>query len=708
MNPDKEQAIPLPPLRPDLEVHAGAPLPDGSPTWVIHDPGRNQFFQIDWMTFEALSRWELGTAQALLAAINGETTLHFQPADLEELLAFLSQNQLTMVTDPKGVQGFVDRVNARKQHWLKTLVHHYLFFRVPLFKPDTLLHYLLPYARPFMTRGFLMISALAGIVGLMLALREWDKFTAAIVDIFSWEGFLTYGVALIGVKIIHEFGHALQAKRYGCRVPAMGVAFLVMAPIPYTDVNESWKLQNRHDRLLISSSGILTELCLAAWATLLWVFLPDGPIRSGVFVIATVTWVGTMAINASPFMRFDGYFVLSDFLGMPNLHARCFAFSRWQLRRWIFLTNEPEPEDVPRGQRLWMTAFGYITWIYRLTVFLGIAAMVYHYFFKALGIILFGIEIIWFVIMPVWNEIKDWRQRKLSLADAFQRNAFRMIGLGIILFLILPINWRVQGTGLLRSAEQQYVVLPVPAIVSQLPLANGTQVSAGELLFQANSPDIDAKLDSQIAREKSATHMADTAGFNTDLRPRTQVYRQEAESAAAQRETWQKEQQRLAPVANFNGVVVDSLANVRPGETLGKNTHILTVINPNAWLVEGYFDEADANRIGYGYWAQFIPDTAGYGSIGLKVENIDRDATRILGDAMLGGPSGGAILVREQDGKYIPEQAIYRVVFKVDSTSPSLTSKELRGKIVVWCIPRPFGLDVLRHLLAAFVKEAGW
>ncbi len=708
MMTDQATPTPLPPLRPDLDITPGAPLPDGSPCWIIHDPGRNQFFQIDWMTFEALSRWDCGDAETLIAAINRETTLSFQAEDLEQVLSFLSQNQLTLVYDPKGVQGLVDRVNARKQHWLKSLVHHYLFFRVPLFKPDTLLHYLLPYTRPFMSRSFLLLSALAGFIGLTLALREWDKFTASIVDIFSWEGFLTYGIALIGVKIIHEFGHALQAKRYGCRVPAMGVAFLVMAPIPYTDVNESWKLQNRHDRLLISSSGILTELCLAAWATLLWVFLPDGPIRSGVFVIATVTWVGTLAVNASPFMRFDGYFVLSDFLGMPNLHTRCFAFSRWQLRRWIFLTNEPEPEDVPRGQRLWMTAFGYITWIYRLVIFLGIAAMVYHYFFKALGIILFGIEIVWFIIMPVWNEIKDWHQRKLSLVDAFQRNAFRMIGLGIILFLILPINWRVQGTGLLRSAEQQTYVLPVPAIMSALPLANGTQVTVGDLLFRANSPDIDAKLQGQKTRERSSSHMADAAGFSNDLRPRAQAYRQEAESAAAQRESLENEQKRLSPVATFNGVVVDSLPNVNVGETLGKNTHVLTVINPETWLVEGYFDEADANRIGYGYWAQFIPDTPGYGSIGLKVDNIDRDATRMLADGVLGGPSGGSILVREQDGKYYPEQAIYRVVFRVDSTNRHLTTKVLRGKIVVWCIPRPFGLDLVRHLLAALVKESGW
>lgn len=699
---------PLPRLRPDLNIHPGAPLPDGSPTWIIHDPGKNQFFQIDWMTFEVLSRWELGATSALLAAIQAETTLSIGPSDLEQVLSFLVQNELVMVLEPRATQALVDRVQARQQHWLKSLVHHYLFFRIPLVRPDAFLHYLLPFARPLLTRRFLMLSAGAGLVGLLLVIREWERFTAALVDVFSWEGFISYGVALIGVKILHELGHALQAKRFGCRVPTMGVAFLVMWPVPYTDVNESWKLRDARDRLLISSSGMLTEFCLAAWATLAWVFLGDGPLRNATFVVATLTWVAALAINASPFMRFDGYFVLSDLLGMPNLHARCFALSRWQLRRWVFLVDEALPEELPRGQRLWMTAFGYVTWIYRLTVFLGIAAMVYHYFFKALGLILFGIEIVWFVIMPVWTEIKDWHQRGLRLAQAFERNAFRLIGIGIVLALILPLNWRVQGAGMLRSAQQQFVVLPVAAVVTRLPVPNGTKVAAGAPLVEARSPDIDARFDAQTARQRSSAHLADVAGFSADLRPRQQVYRQEAESAAAQQASWRDEQQRLKPVAAFAGTVVDVLPNVGVGETLGKNTHLMSVIDADHWLVEAYFDEAEVSRIGPGYWAQFIPDTPGYGSIGLTVQNIDRDATRVLADMALAAPSGGSILVREQDGRYIPEQALYRVVFRVDANETRVATKQLRGKVVVWCIPRPYGLDLLRHGLATLIKESGW
>ena len=695
-------------LRPDLNITSGAPAIDGSPRWIIHDPGRNQFFQIDWMIFEILKRWALGSPQRIIDSINSETTLTIDKNDFEHVLHFLNVNQLLSHTDKKGTEAYIEQIQSRKQHWLKTMVHHYLFFRIPLVRPDVFLHYLLPYARPFMTKKFLKASALAAVLGITLVFREWDKFASYMVDIFSLEGLFAYGVALSGIKVLHELGHALQSKRYGCKVPAMGLAFLVMWPLPYTDVNESWKLKNRYDRLLISSSGILTELCIAGWATLLWVFLPDGPLRMAAFVVATITWVGTLIVNASPFMRFDGYFILSDFLDMPNLHSRSFAFSRWQIRRWIFLIDEPWPEDVSDKKKFWMTIFGFVTWIYRLFVFLGIAAMVYHFFFKALGLLLFAIEIVWFIALPIWNELKDWKKRELSLKRAFERNSIQIIGFIFILLLILPLNFRVHGFGMLRSAQQQFIVLPVSAMVKTTPIAHGSIIQAGQLLFAADSAEIAAKLKALEAKELSAAHMSGASGFDTDLKMRQQVFIQEANSAKAQKESWEAEKKRLEPTAEFTGKVVDVISSLNPGEVLAKNTHVLTVIDHKNWIVEAYFEEADIARLGQGYWAQFISDTAGHGSLGLTVMNIDKDATRILPDGSLASTHGGAILVRDQDGKLIPESSIYRVVFKVDSNEQPPVFSQLRGKVVVWCIPRPFGLDIIRHFISALIKESGW
>ena len=120
----------------------------------------------------------------------------------------------------------------------------------------------------------------------------------------------------------------------------MGVAFLVLWPMFYTDTNESWKLQSRRHRLNIASAGVIVELAIAAIATLLWSFLPPGNLREAIFVIATTTWISSVIINASPFMRFDGYYLLSDLWRMPNLHERSFTLARWWLRKKLFDLDE--------------------------------------------------------------------------------------------------------------------------------------------------------------------------------------------------------------------------------------------------------------------------------------------------------------------------------------------------------------------------------
>ena len=100
----------------------------------------------------------------------------------------------------------------------------------------------------------------------------------------------------------------------------MGIAFVVLWPMLYTDTGESWKLRSSRQRLAIASAGILCELSLAGLSTLGWALSDPGPLRNALLYLATTSWVLSLALNASPFMRFDGYFILSDLLDFPNLH----------------------------------------------------------------------------------------------------------------------------------------------------------------------------------------------------------------------------------------------------------------------------------------------------------------------------------------------------------------------------------------------------
>ncbi len=137
--------------------------------------------------------------------------------------------------------------------------------------------------------------------------------------------------------------------------------------------------------------------------------------RSAVFLVVTGTWITTLLINLSPFMRFDGYFVLSDLLEMPNLHSRAFALTRWWIREVTLGLGQAPPEVFSPARRRFLIAFSFLTWTYRFFLFLGIAAIVYKFSIRLLGIFLMMVEIGYFIGRPAIGEAIAWWRFRAAL-----------------------------------------------------------------------------------------------------------------------------------------------------------------------------------------------------------------------------------------------------------------------------------------------------
>jgi putative peptide zinc metalloprotease protein len=209
-------------------------IPDGSPSWTLHDPDRNKYFRIDWLTFEILKRWSFNDMDIIAESIATATTIHPEQEDVEHVVKFLEENQLVIPRGQDSATKLADGLAKIQGLPLKWLLHHYLFFRVPLLRPDRWLEHMLPLVQPFYTRGFLLLTLFALSVGLTQVVRHSDTFWMSLVNTFNFSGLLAYRVALFIVKFLHELGHAFTTKRLGCRIPAIGVAFLVLwlTPIP--------------------------------------------------------------------------------------------------------------------------------------------------------------------------------------------------------------------------------------------------------------------------------------------------------------------------------------------------------------------------------------------------------------------------------------------------------------------------------------------
>ncbi len=343
------QPLRVPQLRQDLKLYPGSRHRDGSPSWRILDPVRNRFFEIGWLEFELLARWsEHKRVDDLIAHVEAETPLRPNEEEVAGLIEFLKTHQLVVPEGAEELGRLRTRWVSSVKPWYERLFHSYLFFRIPLVRPDKFLDRTLPLAELFFTRSFFAIVLVVFLADLYLVTREWDELRRSFAYFFNLEGGLYFAIAATFSKILHELGHAYAAKRYAVRVPAMGVAFLVLWPFLYTDVGETWKLADRRKQLVIASAGMATELVLACFATLLWSITPEGGAKNVLFILATTTWVMTLAINASPFMRFDGYFVLSDALDFPNLHERSGACANDAKQ----IRNASQHFLDPREQRL--------------------------------------------------------------------------------------------------------------------------------------------------------------------------------------------------------------------------------------------------------------------------------------------------------------------------------------------------------------------
>jgi putative peptide zinc metalloprotease protein len=677
--PDIPRLPELPALRQDLVLFPSSDNPDGSPTWAVQDPVRNKFVQIGWLEFEMLSRWQTSPL-AVMKSLAQETTLRPSLEDVLAFAHFLRQQGLVRL-DTREDLAAARRIPAKpgigNWHWW---LHNYLFFRIPLARPDRWLARLTPRLDWLFSRWTLVVLGVLCSVGALLSVRQWELFFQTFVDSLTLSGLASFALALMLAKTLHEMGHAVVATRYGVRVAHMGVAFLVMWPMLYTDTGESWRLRDHRKRLHIAAAGMTVEMVLAGLSLLGWALSPPGPLRSAFFYLATTSLVMTLALNISPFMRFDGYYVLSDALDMPNLHERSGAIAKTWIRRTFLGWQDPWPEHFEPGKHTGMLLFALGTWVYRLFLFLGIAVAVYLMFFKVLGIFLFMVEIIWFVCRPVWNELRVWRLRSYDIQRGHAR-LWLMILLAGLALVAFPWAHDIHAPAQLR-AENRVIFSPLAGQIVALRAAGA--VGQGDALVELDS----SKLRSDALRARistagtraaltSAELTADASGDVIGKLGQT-VLQFQAEDRAAGLEL-----ARLRLGAEFPGRWTDldpSLAVgswVRPQDPLG------TLIDESAWLVEAWVDEQAVRHLRVGAEGRFYPANRIDAPLKVKVVEVDTVRASALPHVGMSSEYGGPIpATTTPDGKtQVPREGLYLVRLQLDS--PPEQIRWSRGRITV-------------------------
>jgi putative peptide zinc metalloprotease protein len=696
----------LPALRQDLSLHEGPTAEDGSPTWVLHDPPANRFYALSWPAFEILSRWPLGDPASIAAAVNRETTLAVDREDLEAVIGFLAQFNLLEAGTPEGSARLTRAVAAGRLSIWQWLLKHYLFVRVPLWRPAGWLERWAPRVAWLFGARFWLAIGCAALCGLALASRQWGSFVGTFSQYKSFSGIVAIGAALSLAKVLHELGHAFAAQRFGCRVPTMGVAFLVMLPVLYTDTNEAWKLKDKRQRLCIAAAGMLSEMALAAIATLAWSFVPDGPVRAGVFLLASTTWIVTLAVNASPFMRFDGYFLLCDWLDMPNLHGRAFAMGRWWMRRALFGWADAPPEAWRPGRRRFLIGFAFTTWIYRLVVFLGIAYLVYDAFFKLLGVLLLCVELAWFIALPIVRECADWWRRRGDMRWNLATRRSAGILVVLVAALFLPLQRDVRAPGVLGASWSQVLYAVAAARVVAVPVTAGARVHAGDVLVRLDSPDLTHQLALAQSHVRSLSAQLDRQPFDPKLLEEGTALRERWATANADVAGLQAQVDQLIVRAPFDGRAVDVNESLVPGTWVALHEKLLHVTGSDDAKGEVLVSESDLGRLSH-HDAVFIAERAGQQRIPCRLGAVDRINLSALDSPYLASTYGGAVRVQaDAAGVLVPLETLFRARL-IDCQTGALPLQEVRGTAHIRGEPRSLAGMVLKHAIFVLQRELG-
>ncbi len=700
MAPDE---ITLPLLRADLRLVTLAPEADEDERWAIYDPLRHTYHRINLQTLEIVRHWTPGPITQSTDHINKSSGIQVSVDRLAELLSFFEAHGLVDHQGSALTSALAKQRAKKKSESLRRLIHAYVFLRIPLFRPQRFLDALKPCTRIFYTPAFWI--ALFCLIGLeaYLVSRDWDRFISTFFGFLSWEGAAGYGLALVIVKIAHEFGHALTATRYGCRVPVMGIGFLLMFPILFTDTTDAWQLTDKRKRLAIASAGVAAEIILAVFATLMWFLLAEGALKSILFFIATTSWILTLFINLNPFMRFDGYYLLSDLLGIDNLQPRANAMGRWALRESLFRPGESRPESVAPNTARLMVIYAYILWVYRFFLFVGIALLLHGFFIKAIAIFLAALEIGWFIVLPILSEIRKW-PALISRGNRVRRAASGLAFLACVMTLVLPWRSAILVPAVHRPVETTAVYAPFPARLEKLMVGAGEHVGAGDPVAVFSSPYLDLQIRANdTERQLLASRLGRLASDQTDRAQRLIIERQ-LYKAQKRREGLKKLQADLVVRAPIDGITYSLPRGLRPGDWIGRDTPLLRLHEPARGEIVAFIAEDDISNLRSGGKARFYPDDPVGKPVSASLADIAPIGLARINTPLIASTFGGPLpATTGADGSPEPARGTFEAVLIADGQ----ISREVRGWVRLETTRYSVVSGLARRATALWNREIG-
>jgi putative peptide zinc metalloprotease protein len=473
---------------------------EGMTHYVVKEPIGQKFFRFKIEEYFLLQQFD---GRKTLTDVKKEFERQYRPQTItiEDLLRFVSQLHeagLVQVETAEQAKALITR--RRKNQWKRVwqFFANILYIKIPIVDPERLLTWMYPYFRWIYTRTFVAVSLGMMAAALISVLANWGSFTANLPSwdkFFSWQTIMYFWVSLAVIKIIHEFGHGLTAKHFGGEVHEMGMLFLVLTPALYCDVTDSWMLPSKWKRIWISAAGIYVECFLAAIATFVWWNTEPGVLKSLMLATMFICSVNTILFNANPLLRYDGYYVMADWLEIPNLRIKSSQFFQQLLQDKVLGLEVPPQHYMPRSRRTLFVIYAIASYLYRWVVTFSILFFLYQflkpYKLGSISAMLAIGSLIPLIVMPCYQMFKfvgqPGRMRKVKKARAAACFAAFLAAVSAI--LLIPVPLQISGPFVIAAEDPAPVYAEVPGRVVRYYVRDGDLVREGDPIAELSNLD---------------------------------------------------------------------------------------------------------------------------------------------------------------------------------------------------------------------------
>jgi putative peptide zinc metalloprotease protein len=500
----------------------------------------------------------------------------------EEIIGLLSQIhrfdglQSDLLPDMSELS---ERKTREKRNKLLSYLASPTALRFPLLDPDRFLESTLVLVRPLFSWFGLMFWMLVVGYGLLLTTVHWRELTSNVTErVLSLENVLILSLVYPVVKALHEFGHAYAVKRWGGEVHEMGIMLLVFMPIPYVDATSSYSFRDKKKRMVVGAAGIMVELFLAAIAVVVWVNADPGTVRTIAYNTMIIGGVSTLLMNGNPLIRYDAYYILSDYLEIPNLAARSNEYLGYFVKRRLLGIPELASTAQTTGEAIWLSIYGVASFVYRIVITTAITMFIAGKFF------VFGILVaIWtacgFVIIP----IRKFIQHMLTdpLMQRYRLRTVLACSVTVSIFLVsvavveLPFFTVVEG--IVWVPVESQVNAGADGFVIRLLAEPDSRVVRGEplILCDAQKLDKEVKLLKGNLREVEARYQLS----RVNDRVAAEMLRNEIIKARTELDRARERVSGLLIRSPADGIFVLPLADDLPGRFVKKGAPLGYVVD---------------------------------------------------------------------------------------------------------------------------------